>query len=54
MLNCQLGELPIKYLGIPLDITKLGKEALAFLPGNISKRIPLEKENKYPRGVGLS
>jgi hypothetical protein len=40
MLNCQLRVLPIKYLGIPLDTTKLGREALAFLLGKISKRIP--------------
>jgi hypothetical protein len=53
MLNCQLGELPIKYLGIPLDPTKLGREALAFLPGKISKRIPPWKGKQMSSGGRL-
>jgi hypothetical protein len=53
MLNCQLGELPMKYLGIPLDTTKLGREALAFLPGKISKRIPPWKGKQMSWGGRL-
>jgi hypothetical protein len=40
MLNCQLGELSIRYLGIPLSDIKLGREDLVELPNKISKRIP--------------
>jgi hypothetical protein len=31
MLNCQLGNLPIKYLGIPISDVKLGKAAFVEL-----------------------
>jgi hypothetical protein len=40
MLNCKLGELPIKYLGIPISDVKLGMGALAETPEKIAKRIP--------------
>jgi hypothetical protein len=52
MLNCQLGELPIKYLEIPLSCSKLGKEALSTLLEKISKRIPLGKGKMLHLGVG--
>jgi hypothetical protein len=40
ILNCKLGELPIKYLGIPISDVKLGMGALAETPEKIAKRIP--------------
>jgi hypothetical protein len=40
MLNCQLGHLPLKYLGIPINDGKLGKAAFVELFGKVSKRIP--------------
>jgi hypothetical protein len=40
MLNCRLGELPIKYLGIPISDTRLGKEDFVEILEKISKRIP--------------
>jgi hypothetical protein len=40
MLNYHLGQLSIKYLGILLSSSKLGREALSILPEKISKRIP--------------
>jgi hypothetical protein len=40
MLNCQLGNLPIKYLGIPISDVKLGKAAFVELTRKVSKRIP--------------
>jgi hypothetical protein len=40
MLNCQLGELPIKYLGIPLSDRKIRSEDMRWLPDKISKRVP--------------
>jgi hypothetical protein len=40
MLNCQLGNLSMKYLGIPISDSKLGKGAFVELNGKVSKRIP--------------
>jgi hypothetical protein len=40
MLNCQLGNLPIKYLGIPISDVKLGKAAFVEVTRKVSKRIP--------------
>jgi hypothetical protein len=40
MLNCQLSELPLKYLGIPISDTKLGKNAFEELTEKVAKRIP--------------
>jgi hypothetical protein len=40
MLNCQLGELPMKYLGIPLNDTSLGMGAFSDLVDKVVKRIP--------------
>jgi hypothetical protein len=40
MLNCKLGELPMVYLGISLNGSKLGRGAFTGLTEKISKRIP--------------
>jgi hypothetical protein len=40
MLNCKVGSLPMRYLGIPLSDVKLGKVALAEIPEKVSKRVP--------------
>jgi hypothetical protein len=40
MLNCQLGELPIRYLGVSISDTKLGKVAFAELTGKLLKGFP--------------
>jgi hypothetical protein len=43
MLNYQIGQLPIKYLGIPLSSNKLYAGDFVGLPKKIYKRIPLWK-----------
>jgi hypothetical protein len=40
MLNCQIGQLPIKYLGIPLSSNKLYARDFIGMPEKIFKRIP--------------
>jgi hypothetical protein len=40
MLNCKLGNLSMKYLGIPISDSKLGKGAFVELNGKVSKSIP--------------
>jgi hypothetical protein len=40
MLNCQVGTLPMKYLGIPISDSKLSEGAFAEVPDKIAKRIP--------------
>jgi hypothetical protein len=39
MLNCKLGELPIKYLGIPISDKVLGIGAFQGLPTRMTKRL---------------
>jgi hypothetical protein len=39
MLNCQLGELPIKYLGVPINDTKLGRVTFADLTEKMARSI---------------
>jgi hypothetical protein len=39
MLNCKLGELPIKYLGIPVSDKLLGIGAFQGLPTRMTKRL---------------
>jgi hypothetical protein len=53
MLNCQLGELPMKYLGTPINDTKLGKAAFAEVPEKISRRIPPWKGKNMSLGGRL-
>jgi hypothetical protein len=50
MLNCQLGELPMKYLGISISDSKLGKVALQGIPVKIARRIPPWKGKICPHG----
>jgi hypothetical protein len=40
VLNCQLGQLPMKYLAIPITDGKLGQNAFIGLCEKISNRIP--------------
>jgi hypothetical protein len=40
MLNCRLGEMPMKYLGIPISVGKLGKVAFREVSEKVAKRIP--------------
>jgi hypothetical protein len=40
MLNCQLGELPIKYLGILLSDSSLGMGAFSRVVDKVAKIIP--------------
>jgi hypothetical protein len=40
MLNCQLGELPLKYLGIPISDVKSCMTAFCGLTEKVSNRIP--------------
>jgi hypothetical protein len=40
MLNCQLGELPMKYLGIPLNDSSLGMGAFSGVVDKVAKRVP--------------
>jgi hypothetical protein len=50
MLNCQLGELPMRYLGIPLSNSKLGMGALAKIPEKLQKEYLHEKVSIHPLG----
>jgi hypothetical protein len=40
MLNCKLGELPLKYLGIPISDNKLGWGAFAGVAEKVAKKMP--------------
>jgi hypothetical protein len=40
MLNCKLGEIPMKYLGIPLNDTKLCMCAFSYITEKVAKCIP--------------
>jgi hypothetical protein len=40
MLNFRLGELPMKYLGIPLNNASLGMGAFSEVVDKVAKRIP--------------
>jgi hypothetical protein len=48
MLNCKLGELSMKYLGIPISDRKMGMGAEVH--EKISKRIPPWKEKYVFKG----
>jgi hypothetical protein len=37
--NCKLGELPMKYLGIPIDKDRLSKEKLSEPAAKVEKRL---------------
>jgi hypothetical protein len=54
MLNCRMGELPMKYLGLPIRDIKLGREDFVELPGKIAKRIPPPhgRGSTHPQGAG--
>jgi hypothetical protein len=39
MLNCRLGEWPMKYLGIPISNKRLGVQAFADLGDKMKKRL---------------
>ena len=39
MLNCRLGDWPIKYLGIPISDSKLGVSAFSELLNKMRKRL---------------
>jgi hypothetical protein len=54
MLNCQLGSLPMEYLGIPVSDKKLGKGAFVRVPEKISKRIPPWKGKLLSSGARLT
>jgi hypothetical protein len=40
MLNCRLGEMTLKYLGIPISDTKLGMDAFAGISEHVAKKVP--------------
>jgi hypothetical protein len=40
MLNCKLGEMPMRYLGIPISDGKLGKAVFNVVSEKFAKRIP--------------
>jgi hypothetical protein len=39
MMNCKLGELPVKYLGIPISDRVIGSEAFQIIPNRMLKRL---------------
>jgi hypothetical protein len=53
MLNCQKGDLPIKYLGIPISDSKLGMGALADVAEKVAKRVPSWKGKHMSSGGRL-
>jgi len=52
MLNCSLGEWPMKYLSIPISPNRLGISAFAGLGEKWRKDWIREKENTFLLGVG--
>jgi hypothetical protein len=53
MLNCTMGSLPMKYLGIPLSDMKLGMGAFAGVAEKIAKRVPPWKGKHMSSGARL-
>jgi hypothetical protein len=53
MLNCKLGELPMKYLGIPISDCKLGRGAFVGVAEKVAKRVPPWKRNHMSSGARL-
>jgi hypothetical protein len=53
MLNCQLGKLPINYLGIPLSDRKIRSEDMNWLPDKIVRRVPPCKGKQMSSGARL-
>jgi hypothetical protein len=54
MLNYKLGELPMKYLGMPISGTTLGMSALEKVAEKISRRMPPWKGKTCHRGEARS
>jgi hypothetical protein len=52
MLNCQLGKLPMKYLGIPLSDSSLGMGVFAGVVDKVAKRMPPWKGKNSSSGGG--
>jgi hypothetical protein len=52
MPNCRMGEIPMKYLGLPIRDIKLGREDFVELPEKIAKRIPHGRGSTHPQGAG--
>jgi len=50
MLNCALGELPLKYLGIPISDNHLNMGAFLPVTQNVVKRLNLGKEHTLHLG----
>jgi hypothetical protein len=53
MLNCTMGSLPMKYLGIPLTDMKLGMGAFDGVVEKIAKRVPPWKGKHMSSGARL-
>jgi hypothetical protein len=53
MPNCQKGDLPIKYLRIPISDSKLGMGALADVAEKVAKRVPPWKGKHMSTGGRL-
>jgi hypothetical protein len=53
MLNYELGELPMRYLGIPVSDSKLGKGAFRVMPEKMSKRILPWKSKHMSSGARM-
>jgi hypothetical protein len=51
MLNCKLGEIPMKYLGIPLNDTKLGMCAFSYITEKVAKCVPPWKGKNMSSGA---
>jgi hypothetical protein len=53
MLNCQLGQLPMKYFGIPLNNLNLGTSGFAGVVDKVAKKIPPWKGKNSSSGGRL-
>jgi hypothetical protein len=53
MLNCRLGEMPLKYLGVPISAIKLGMGAFDRVAGKVAKRVPPWKGKLMYSGARL-
>jgi hypothetical protein len=53
MLNCTVGSLPMKYMGIPLSDSRLSMSAFVSIPEKIANRVPPWKGKQMSSGVRL-
>jgi hypothetical protein len=48
---CQLADFPVRYLGIPLSVSKLPKSSLQLVADKVAERLPVWKGRRIRAGV---